>query len=522
MKKEKIIIFDTTLRDGEQALSSSLSVKQKVRIARQLARLKVDVIEAGFPISSPGDFESVSTIAREIHGPVICGLARLVEKDIVACGKAMKAAKRPRIHIFVGTSAIHLEKKLKKSEDEILSMVKQSIRTARRYVNDVEFSPEDAGRTGIDFLCRVVEHAIRCGAKTINIPDTVGYTTPEQFASIFDELFNRVPNINDAVISVHCHNDLGMATANSLTAVSHGARQIECAVNGLGERAGNAALEEVVMALKVRHDLFGHLRLDVDTKEIMRTSRLIRELCNMPVQANKAVVGANAFAHSSGIHQDGVLKARATYEIMTPESIGLRENRMNLTSRSGSHMVKSRLAALGYGESEVDIGEFYQRFIALADKKGSVYDDDLIALMEAKNAGELADRFTLEYLNVSSGLGTVATATARISYDGKSDQEAATGDGAVDATTKAIDRIVKYPITIEGYRLESVTEGREAQGKVTMTARAAEGVFVGTGTSTDIVEASALAYMDVVNKIARMKKFKKKLPMKKGSAGGDF
>jgi 2-isopropylmalate synthase len=518
MKQEKLIIFDTTLRDGEQALSSSLSVSQKVRIARQLARLKVDVIEAGFPISSPGDFESVSTIAREIKEPVICGLARLVEKDIIACGKAVKPAKRPRIHLFVGTSAIHMEKKLKKSEDEILAMVKQSIRVARRYVEDVEFSPEDAGRTGIDFLCRVVEHAIRCGAKTINIPDTVGYTTPEQFGAIFDGLFARVPNIGDAVISVHCHNDLGMATANSITAVAHGARQIECAMNGLGERAGNTALEEVVMGITVRQDLFRHLTLNVDTREIMRTSRLVREICNMPVQANKAIVGANAFAHSSGIHQDGVLKARSTYEIMTPESVGLRENRMNLTSRSGSHMVRSRLAALGYGEAEYDIAEFYGRFIALADKKGSVYDDDLITLMEAKNAGELADRFTLEYLNVSSGLGTMATAAARITHDGKSEQEAATGDGAVDATTKAIDRIVGFKITIENYHLESVTEGREAQGKVTMVGRAAEGVFVGTGTSTDIVEASALAYMNIVNKIARMKQFKRKLPVQKSLA----
>ena len=522
MKQEKLIIFDTTLRDGEQSLSSSLSVKQKVRIARQLARLRVDVIEAGFPISSPGDFESVSTIAREIQGPVICGLARLVEKDIVACGKAVKPATRPRIHVFVGTSAIHMEKKLKKSEDDILSMVKQSIRQARRYVDDVEFSPEDAGRTGIDFLCRVVEHAIRCGAKTINIADTVGYTTPEQFGAIFDELFNRVPNSGDAVISVHCHNDLGMATANSITAVAHGARQIECAVNGLGERAGNAALEEVVMGIKVRQDLFRHLALNIDTKEIMRTSRLVREICNMPVQANKAIVGANAFSHSSGIHQDGVLKAPQTYEIMTPESVGLRENRMNLTSRSGSHIVKTRLAALGYNESDFDIGEFYQRFIALADKKGSVYDDDLIALMEAKNALELADRFKLEYLSVTSGLGTVATATARISHDGKSEQEAATGDGAVDAATKAVDRIVGYRITIENYHLESVTGGREAQGKVTMIGRAAEGVFVGTGTSTDIVEASAIAYMDIVNKIARMKKFRRKLPVQKGQAGDEL
>jgi 2-isopropylmalate synthase len=512
MKKEKIIIFDTTLRDGEQAFTSSLSVKQKVRSARQLERLKVDVIEAGFPISSPGDFESVATIAREIRGPVICGLARLVEKDIVACAKAVKPAARPRIHTFVGTSAIHIEKKLRKSEDDVLGMVRTSIKLARRLCGDVEFSPEDAGRAGLDFLCRVVEAAIACGASTINIPDTVGYTTPEHFARIIDAIFNRVPNVDKAIISVHCHNDLGMATANSLTAISHGARQVECAINGLGERAGNAALEEIVMALKVRQDLFANMTVGVDTKEIMRTSKLVREISNIPVQPNKAIVGSNAFAHSSGIHQDGVLKDKKTYEIMTPESVGLKTNQMNLTSRSGSHMVKSRLADLGYREPEFDIKEFYGRFIALADKKGSVYDDDLVVLMESRDETDMADRFTLEYLNVSSGRATVPTATARIAFDGKVMQEASTGDGAVDAATKAIDRIIGYKITIDDFRLASVTEGREAQGRVTIVGRAPEGVFIGTGTSTDIVEASALAYMDIVNKIARMRKFKRKLP----------
>ncbi len=512
MKKEKIVIFDTTLRDGEQSLSSSLSVKQKLRIARQLAQLNVDVIEAGFPISSPGDFESVSTIAKEIKGPVICGLARLVEKDIVTCVKAIRPAKQPRLHTFIGTSPIHRQGQLRKSQDEVLEMVRRCVKLARRFCPDVEFSPMDAGRTEEDFLCSVVELAIASGARTVNIPDTVGYTTPEQFAAMIDMLRDRVPNIDRAVISVHCHNDLGMATANSLTAVSHGARQIECSVNGIGERAGNTALEEVVMALKVRQDLFADVYSAVNTREIMRTSRLVREICNMPVQPNKAIVGSNAFAHSSGIHQDGVLKAKQTYEIMTPESVGLKENRMNLTSRSGSHMVKSRLQALGYRGMDFDLDEYYKRFIALADKKGSVYDDDLIALMESKDEKDLEDRYTLEYLNVSSGRGTVPTATARIAVDGKVREEASTGDGAVDAATKAIDRIVGYNITLENYHLEAVTGGREAQGRVTVVGRSPEGVFTGTGTSTDIVEASALAYMDIVNKIARMKKFKRKLP----------
>ena len=509
--KDKVYIFDTTLRDGEQALASSLSVDQKLRIARQLARLKVDIIEAGFPISSPGDFESVTRIAREIKGPVICGLSRAVEKDIRVCAKAIAPAARRRIHTFVGTSPIHRQGLLRKSKEDVLAMINASVKLARRLCADVEFSPMDAGRTEDDYLCTVVELAIRRGAATINIPDTVGYTTPELFAAQIGMLFNRVPNIDKAVISVHCHNDLGMATANSLTAVSHGARQIECAINGLGERAGNTALEEVVMALKVRSDIF-KTAVGIDTQEIMRTSRLVREICNMPVQPNKPIVGGNAFAHSSGIHQDGMLKAKKTFEIMTPQSIGLKNSRMNLTSRSGSHMVKSRLIALGYAEKEINLEKFYQRFIELADKKGTVYDDDLVAIMESKSADDMKDAFMLEYLNVSSGRKTVPTATARIIVRGKAFQEAACGDGAVDAATKAIDRIVGFKITIEDFSLTSLTEGREALGKVKIVARSDSGVFTGIGTSTDIVEASALAYMDIVNKIDRLKKFKKRLP----------
>jgi len=512
MNKDRVIIFDTTLRDGEQALISSLSVDQKLRIARQLARLKVDVIEAGFPVSSPGDFESVSSIAKEIKGTIICGLARTVEKDIIACAKAVKNAEQPRIHTFIGTSAIHTEKKLRKSEDEILEITRHHVKLARKYCNDVEFSAEDAGRTGIDFLCKIVEAAISAGATTVNIPDTVGYSVPENFGLVFDALFNRVHNIDKAIISVHCHNDLGMATANSLAAVAHGARQVECAINGIGERAGNAALEEIVMALRVRNDLF-KVQCNVDTKEIIRSSKLVRDICHMPVQPNKAIVGSNAFSHSSGIHQDGVLKAKKTYEIMTPQSVGLKENRMNLTSRSGSHMVSSRLMELGYNETEFDMTQFYARFKALADKKGTVFDDDLVTLMESKDSDDLKDRYVLEYLNVSSGKGTIPTATAKIIFDGKMFQEAACGDGAVDAATKAIDRIVGYKITIDNYHLEAVTEGREAQGRVSIVAKAAEGRFTGSGTSTDIVEASALAYMDIINKIARMKKFKRKIPI---------
>ncbi|MDR0307763.1 MAG: 2-isopropylmalate synthase [Chitinispirillales bacterium] len=524
MKKEKVIIFDTTLRDGEQAAPSSLSVEQKLRIAKQLAHLKVDFIEAGFPISSPGDFESVSTIAREVKGVGICGLARAVEKDIVACAKAVKPAERPRVHIFLGTSGIHIEKKLRKSEDQVLSLIRDSVKTARKLCNDVEFSAEDAGRTDKDFLCKVVETAIKAGASTINIPDTVGYTLPEQFGSIIKMLFERVSIINDknVVLSVHCHNDLGMSTANSLTAVAHGARQVECTVNGIGERAGNAALEEIVMAIKLRSD-FLKTYTDINTREIMRTSKLVREICNMPVQPNKAIVGSNAFAHSSGIHQDGVLKAKNTYEIMTPQSIGLKDNRMNLTSRSGSNMVKTRLADLGYAEGTYDMESIYARFKMLADKKGTIYDDDLVALVETRDGDgeDFEDKYVLRYLNVSSGVGTVPTAAVRIAVDGKSDKPAvACAYGAFEATMKAIDKIIAKDgidkIEIDDFSLASITEGRKALAKVTIRASAAEGSFVGSGVDIDIVQASANAYMNVVNKIARMKKFNRRVPLADG------
>ncbi len=511
---EKVYIFDTTLRDGEQALNASLTVAQKLRIARQLERLKVDVIEAGFPISSPQDFESVRTISTEIKESVVCGLARTAEKDIDACADALKKAHNPRIHTFVGTSAIHAEKKLRKSEDEIVEMVTSCVSRARKKCAEVEFSPEDAGRSKIDFLVRTVEAAIDAGATIINIPDTVGYTVAGEFASIVSVLMERVQNMDKAILSVHCHNDLGMATANSLAAVKSGARQIECAMNGIGERAGNAALEEIVMSLKVRRKLF-KVTTGIDTTQIMRTSRLVRDICNMPVQPNKAVVGSNAFAHSSGIHQDGVLKAKKTYEIMTPRSVGLKENRMNLTSRSGKHMVKSRLVQLGYDESEFDINSFYDRFITLADKKGTVYDDDLITLMEVEESDAFEEIYSLKYLDVSSGKDIIPTATVRVECSGACLQEAACGDGPVDAMTKAIDRVTGFDVGVESFSLDSITEGREALGKVRITGKVKEGVFNGFGSSTDIIEASAEAYMEVVNKIARLRKHRKQSPAPK-------
>jgi 2-isopropylmalate synthase len=501
--QDRVKIFDTTLRDGEQALAASLSLEHKLRIAKQLERLGVDVIEAGFPVSSPGDFRSVKTIADTITNSTVCGLSRAVKKDIEVCGEALKGARRGRIHTFVGTSPIHIHKKLKKTEEQVLELAREHVRFARQFCDDVEFSAEDACRTEPDFLCRIVEVAIDAGAATVNIPDTVGYVVPELYGDIMDMLFNRVPNIDKAVVSVHCHNDLGMATANSITAVKHGARQVECAMNGIGERAGNCALEEVVMCINTRKDYLPYA-CNVVTEEIMATSRIVRELCNMPVQPNKAIVGSSAFAHSSGIHQDGILKAQNTYEIMTPQSIGLKENIMNLTSRSGKHMVKNRLHELGYTDEDYDIEEFYARFIDLADKKGTVYDDDLIVMMEL--GGEnVADIWKLDYFNISSG--QVPTATIVLADEtGTKYREAAVGDGAVNAATTAINRIVNYDITVADFHLDAVTQGSAAIGKVRIHGVCRERKYVGSGTSTDIVEASVRAYLDLVNKVARIRR----------------
>jgi 2-isopropylmalate synthase len=505
---EKVIIFDTTLRDGEQALAASLSVGEKIVIAKQLERLGVDVIEAGFPVSSKGDFESVSTIAKQIKRPVICGLARCIKKDIEICADAVRMAAHPRIHIFIGTSRIHREKKLRKTDEEILQMAKNSVRFARRFCDDVEFSPEDAGRTEREFLYRIVELAIKHGATTINLPDTVGYTYPEEFGKTVQDVVNNVPNINKAVISVHCHNDLGLAVANSITAIRYGARQVECAMNGLGERAGNAALEEIVMILATRKDVFKNLTFNIITEQIWTTSKLVSQICNVPIQPNKAIVGANAFAHSSGVHQDGVLKERATYEIMSPQSIGLKGSLIRLTSRSGSHMVKTKLLELGYSEKDFDIEKLYEKFKALADKKGTVYDDDLVALVEFR--GDIKPMYELLYLNAVSGKNTIPTSTIRLSISGGKKprvvQEAATGDGPVSATIHCIERITGLKIQLEDYKLSAMPGGAEAVGQVDIVCVYKTVRYHGRGSSTDIVEASALAYLDVVNKISRLVK----------------
>ncbi|SQI42540.1 2-isopropylmalate synthase [Leminorella richardii] len=499
---QQVIIFDTTLRDGEQALQASLNVKEKMQIALALERMGVDVMEVGFPVSSPGDFESVQAIARQIKNSRVCALARCVDKDIDVAAEALRVAEAFRIHVFLATSTLHVESKLKRSFEDVMEMAVRSVKRARNYSDDVEFSCEDAGRTPIDNLCRIVEAAIGAGATTINIPDTVGYTVPRQFGGIIESLYQRVPNIDKAIISVHCHDDLGMSVANSITAVQAGARQIEGAMNGIGERAGNCALEEVIMAIKVRQDILG-VHTNINHQEIYRTSQLVSQLCNMPVPGNKAVVGSNAYAHSSGIHQDGVLKNRQTYEIMTPESIGYSQVQLNLTSRSGRAAVKHRMESMGYSENDYSLDELYANFLKLADKKGQVFDYDLEALVFISKQQEEQDRFSLDYFSVQSGTNLMATATVRLICDGEVKSEAATGNGPVDAVYQAINRIAEYPISIVKYQLTAKGQGKDALGQVDIVAEYEGRRFHGMGLATDIVESSALALVHVLNHVWR-------------------
>ncbi|MCU7554856.1 2-isopropylmalate synthase [Alteromonas sp. ASW11-19] len=496
---DQVKIFDTTLRDGEQALPASLSAKEKLQIALALERLGVDIIEAGFPVSSPGDFRSVQMIAREVKNATVCGLARALPADIDACNEALKVAENFRIHTFIATSEIHVGAKLKKSQDEVVDMAVAAVKRARGYTNDVEFSCEDAGRTHIDYLCRMVEAAISAGATTVNIPDTVGYTTPTEFGRIIAQLFNRVPNIDKATISVHCHNDLGLAVANSLAAVEQGARQVECTINGIGERAGNAALEEIAMILKTRSTMLG-LDTRINSSEISRTSRLVSQLCNMPVQSNKAIVGANAFSHSSGIHQDGVLKAQNTYEIMTPESVGINKNNLNLTSRSGRHVIKHRLKELGYQPEEYDLEAVYQAFLTLADKKGQVYDYDLEALLFFDKQKHEQAYYELEYLQANSGREIVPSATVRLRVGDASVTASAIGNGPVDAAYNAIiDMIQLDGVELVDFALDSKGEGADALAQVSVIAEYKDRRFHGIGLATDIVEAGVKALIFVLN-----------------------
>lgn len=519
----RVIIFDTTLRDGEQALAASLTVKEKLQIALALERLGVDVMEVGFPVSSPGDFESVQTIARTVKNSRVCALSRALEKDIDAAAQALSVAEQFRIHTFISTSTIHVESKLKRSFDQVLDMAVGAVKYARRFTDDVEFSCEDAGRTPIDNLCRMVEEAIKAGARTINIPDTVGYTVPSEFGGIIQTLFNRVPNIDQAVISVHCHDDLGLSVANSITAVQHGARQIECTVNGIGERAGNCSLEEIAMILSTRKGELG-LETGINAKEIHRTSSLVSQLCNMPVQANKAIVGTNAFTHSSGIHQDGMLKAQNTYEIMTPESIGLNRNNLNMTSRSGRHVIKHRMSELGYGDQDYDMDALYEEFLVLADKKGQVFDYDLEALAFMEAQAQDDDHFTLQQLVVhSDSTQGSATATVKLDIKGETVTEAAIGNGPVDAAYKAVARASGCDIEITNYQLGAKGEGQNALGQVDITAHYCGQSFHGVGLATDVVEASAKALIHVMNltqRADRVADCKEKIQQKRQVLGG--
>lgn len=495
----QVKIFDTTLRDGEQALAASLSAKEKLQIALALERLGVDIIEAGFPVSSPGDFRSVQMIAREVKNSTVCGLSRALKADIDACGESLKVADHFRIHTFIATSDIHVGAKLRKSQDDVVDMAVAAVKHASRYTSDIEFSCEDAGRTHIDYLCRMVEAVINAGATTVNIPDTVGYTTPTEFGGIIAQLFNRVPNIGKATISVHCHNDLGLAVANSLAAVENGARQVECTINGIGERAGNASLEEIAMILQTRKEMLG-LETTINSTEIHRTSKLVSQLCNMPVQSNKAIVGANAFSHSSGIHQDGVLKAQNTYEIMTPESVGINKNNLNMTSRSGRHVIKHRLTELGYKVEDYDLEAVYTAFLELADKKGQVYDYDLEALLFFDKQKHEQAYYKLEYLQANSGREIVPSATVRMKIGEQSVTKAAIGNGPVDAAYKAIMEMSQLEgVEVVDFKLDSKGEGADALAQVSVIAEYKDRRFHGIGLATDIVEAGVKALIFVLN-----------------------
>jgi 2-isopropylmalate synthase len=502
MSKERLIIFDTTMRDGEQSPGASMTKDEKLRIARALERLRVDVIEAGFPASSNGDFEAVRAIANVIKDSTVCGLCRANDKDIQRGIDALRGAKSWRIHTFIATSPIHMEKKLRMTPEQVLEQARLSVRYARNACPDVEFSPEDGSRSEPDFLCRVLEVAIKEGATTINIPDTVGYAVPQQFGEFMRSLRSRIPNSDKAVWSVHCHNDLGMAVANSLAAVLAGARQVECTINGLGERAGNTSLEEVVMAVKTRADFFG-LKTRLDTTQIVPTSRLVSQITGFVVQPNKAVVGANAFAHASGIHQDGVLKARQTYEIMTAEDVGWTTNKIVLGKLSGRNAFRQRLKELGIElESEDAVNKAFQRFKDLADKKADIFDEDLYALVSEEAAARLDEHWKLVHMSQSSGMGERPYARVVLSEGSAQKRSESEGDGPVDATFKAIEKLAQSGAELLLYSVNAVTTGTESQGEVTVRLAKGGRVVNGVGADTDIVVASAKAYVSALNKLA--------------------
>ncbi|HOY88037.1 MAG: 2-isopropylmalate synthase [Methylotenera sp.] len=500
-KQNQIIIFDTTLRDGEQSPGAAMTKEEKIRIARQLEKLGVNVIEAGFAAASPGDFDAISEIAKIIKNSTVCSLARASENDVRRAGEAIKHAASGRIHTFIATSKIHMENKLRMTEDQVVERAVQAVKWAKEYTDDVEFSAEDAVRSDIDFLVRVFDAVIEAGAKTINVPDTVGYSIPAPWGERMATLIKRVKNSDKVVWSTHCHNDLGMAVANSLAAVMGGARQVECTINGLGERAGNASLEEVVMAIKTRRDIF-NLDTRIDTTQIVPTSKLVSSITGYPVQPNKAIVGANAFAHESGIHQDGVLKHRETYEIMRAEDVGWNANKLTLGKLSGRNAFRTRLKELGIElESEDAVNAAFARFKDLADKKSEIFDEDLHALVSDEFVQEASENYKLVYLQVTSQTGEIPHAFITVSDNGAEQKAEADGGGPVDATFKAIENIVNSGVELQLYSVNNITSGTDAQGEVTVRLSKAGRIVNGQGADTDIVIASAKAYLNGLNKL---------------------
>ncbi|MGH7261156.1 MAG: 2-isopropylmalate synthase [Nitrospiraceae bacterium] len=495
-----IRIFDTTLRDGEQSPGASMNLEEKIVIAKQLARLGVDIIEAGFAFSSPGDFEAVRQISQQVEGPTICSLARARPEDIDRAWEALKGAPKVRIHTFLSTSDIHLKHQFRMTREEALKRAVEMVQRARGYVQDVEFSPMDASRSDINYLCEVLEAVITAGAGTVNIPDTVGYATPQEFGQVIRTIRQKVKNSDRAVISVHCHNDLGVAVANSLAAIVEGAGQVECTVNGIGERAGNASMEEIVMGLRTRKDFY-KADTQIRTEEIVKTSRLVSKITGMVVQPNKAIVGANAFAHTSGIHQDGLLKEKSTYEIMRPESIGLGQMQLVMGKLSGRHAFRQRLEELGYTLMDEEINQAFERFKRLADQKKEIFDEDLEAII-SEQIRRIPERYVLKTLFVQSGTGQVPTATVELDIDGRAVKQTGTGDGPVDAAYRTIAAMTGTKSRLLQYVVKAITGGTDAQGEVSVRVEEVGKTASGNGADTDIIVASAKAYLNALNKLA--------------------
>ena len=517
MAEDKVLIFDTTLRDGEQGAGATMTTEQKLEIAHQLDRLGVDIIEAGFPVSSPGEMASVQQIAKEVRRPIICALAHANNAAVDAAWESLKDAGRPRIHVFLSTSEIHMFHQLRKDREEVMALACENVARARSYCEDVEFSPMDATRSDPEYVHRLLEAAIDAGASTVNIPDTVGYTTPEEFFNLIKGIMDNVRNIEKATISVHCHNDLGMAVANSLAAVRAGARQVECTINGIGERAGNASLEEIVMAVDTRGDTYD-IETNIDTTHLTRTSRLVSEHTGFAVQPNKAIVGKNAFRHASGIHQDGILKERSTYEIMDPARVGLAGTSLVLGKLSGRHAFKKRLEELGYPLSNEALARAFEAFKELAEKKKEVSDQDLQALV-ADERRSISEAYQLDHVQVTCGTGDIPTATVRvIGPDDRVFQEASTGTGPVDAVYKAIDRIIGVPSSLDEFTIQSITEGIDAIGEVMVRVESDGMTYVGRGASTDIIVASAKAYVNALNRLISNRELHK--PSEAATAAG--